>query len=111
MRRFSAKKKRLPLPVSFVLSFAVFSVMLMLLVGGAARIEARSQTEQLESLKTSVTRAAVHCYAIEGVYPTSIEELEDRYGLSYDHNKYIVKYTCFASNLMPDITVISKTND
>lgn len=111
MRRFSAKKKKLPLPVSFFFSLVLFLALLLLLVRGAAGIEKRSQAEQLESLKASVTRAAVHCYAVQGVYPQSLDELEESYGLTYDHDRYIVRYVCFASNLMPDITVISTDND
>ena len=61
-------------------------------------------------LETSIRRSVVACYASEGVYPPDIEYLENNYGLQIDHNKYFVRYSVFAENLMPDITVIEINN-
>ena len=44
--------------------------------------------------------------AIEGRYPPSVEYLEENYGVQIDHDKYNVFYDGFASNIMPEITVI-----
>ena len=46
------------------------------------------------------------CYAIEGRYPPSIEYLEEHYGVMINRKKYNVFYDGFASNVMPDITVV-----
>ena len=51
-------------------------------------------------------RACIQCYAIEGRYPPSVEYLEENYGIQIDHDKYNVFYDGFASNIMPEITVI-----
>ena len=45
-------------------------------------------------------------YAIEGRYPPSVEYLEEHYGIQIDRERYNVFYSGFASNIMPDITVI-----
>ena len=57
-------------------------------------------------LEESIRRSAVACYAAEGVYPATLEDLEQRYGLQVDESRYAVYYEVFASNLMPDITVL-----
>ena len=56
----------------------------------------------------AVRRAALTCYAVEGVYPQSLEELERGYGLAYNKDAYIVSYDAFASNIMPNIQVLRK---
>ena len=53
-------------------------------------------------------RAAVQCYAVEGVFPENLEHLEENYGLQINHEKFIVTYDAFSSNLMPDIQVLQK---
>ena len=39
-------------------------------------------------------------------YPPSVEYLEEHYGIQIDRERYNVFYSGFASNIMPDITVI-----
>ena len=60
-----------------------------------------------DAAENSVRRAAILCYAVEGRYPDSAEELCQHYGLSYDENKYIVQLDSFASNLLPDIRILT----
>ena len=55
----------------------------------------------------AVRRAAVTCYAVEGVYPESYGYLREHYGVRVDERQYAVDYSIFASNVMPDITVRS----
>ena len=62
--------------------------------------------EDKQQLETALTRAAVACYAAEGIYPPDIQYLEDHYGIQINKELYTVKYVIFASNLMPDITVL-----
>ena len=79
-----------------------------LLLGAAASLSRRSAAEDLELVRESVRRAAVQCYAIEGAYPVSLDELRQRYGLSVDTGRYFVDYSYVAANLMPDITVLER---
>jgi len=57
-------------------------------------------------LEDTLRKASAACYAAEGVYPPDIEYLEEHYGISINKELYDVKYEIFASNLMPDITVL-----
>lgn len=57
-------------------------------------------------LEEALRRAAVSCYAIEGAYPPTLEYLVENYAVSYDEERFVIKYELFASNMMPDITVL-----
>ena len=59
-------------------------------------------------LEESLRRAAVACYAAEGIYPPNLEYLEEHYGIQVDETRYTVAYDVFASNMVPDITVLEK---
>jgi len=58
-------------------------------------------------LELAVRRSAVACYAAEGIYPPTLDYLVEHYGVQIE-DQYIVYYDIFASNLMPDITVLEK---
>ena len=85
----------------------LFTVAVMgMIVFGLRQTEESSRAEGLRILEDSVRRAVVICYAIEGRYPASIEHIEEHYGVFIDRTRYVVHYNIFASNLLPDITVI-----
>ena len=98
------KNERLPacIPVSLLLT----GIFLYLLFAGVGGIAGRTRAEQLDVLTQAVRHATVQCYAIEGRYPPSVEYLEEHYGLSIDREKYHVFYSGWASNIMPEITII-----
>ena len=62
--------------------------------------------ERLSQLEEAIRRAAVSCYAIEGFYPSDTDYLVENYGLIIDESKYTVFYDAFASNILPEITVL-----
>lgn len=105
MKRFASKRRRptagLLLPAAATLLIIAFAAW------GADSVSEAAREEQLGAVRQSVTRAAVHCYAIEGSYPPSLDYLEEHYGLTVDKARYSIHYRCFASNLMPEIDVIS----
>ena len=72
------------------------------------RLERGRQEEGLGQLENALRRAAVSCYAAEGFYPPDVDYMRQRYALQWDETRYIVHYERFASNLMPDITVLEK---
>ena len=85
----------------------VFTVVIMgMILYGLDQTEQSSKSEGLRVLEESIRRAVVVSYAVEGRYPESIEYLENNYGIRIDRTKYAVHYSIFATNLMPDITVI-----
>lgn len=86
-------------PVIAVAALLCFATALDSLDSGRAE-------EDLRQLEETLRRGCVACYAAEGVYPPSIDYLKDHYGLQVDEARYTVRYSAFAENLMPDITVL-----
>ena len=67
--------------------------------------------EDRQQLEKALSNAAVSCYAIEGSYPPSVEYLVENYGIQIDTERFAVKYERYASNLMPDITVLVNNHE
>lgn len=105
MARFGAKTAVFPLK-GMLLTIGSLLLAAVVLVNGVGSMSRTSQNEQLAAAEKAVRRAAVQCYAFEGIYPPGIDYLKNHYGLLVDSEKYNVDYQCFASNIMPDITVI-----
>lgn len=70
------------------------------------QLEQERHREGRLQLERTLRRTAAACYAAEGFYPPSLSYMQTHYGLRYNEDEYIVHYELFASNLMPDITVL-----
>lgn len=84
-----------------------------LLLGGAWVLARGAETlagdrsgEAKARLEDALRRSCAACYAAEGRYPQSLDELKDRYGLQLDEEHYAVFYEPFGPNLMPNFTVL-----
>ncbi len=84
----------------------VFALVAFLLSTGIESADATSREEQLRLTEVAIRRSIVSCYAMEGIYPATLSELEERYGLRIDYEKFYVDYRIFASNIMPEFTVL-----
>jgi len=84
---------------------ALTAVWFAVSIGGLSGGQRREGAGQLE---TALRRAAVACYAAEGIYPPTVHYLTEHYGIQIDEERYAVFYEVFADNLMPEITVIEK---
>ena len=71
----------------------------------AARL---SDAEERRQAERAVRETAISCFVLEGAYPATYEELKTYGGLAVDEEKYVVFYEIFASNLMPEITVVER---
>ena len=91
-----------------VFALAVFAALFGGAVAALQKIGTSSETMEEQLVLDAVRNAALTCYAVEGAYPRSLEELERGYGLAYNKDAYIVAYDAFASNIMPDIRVLRK---
>lgn len=98
------KKKRFPIIVLWGTGAVVVVVWFLISLSGVKQGSAAQGRTQLE---TALRRAAVACYAAEGSYPPSLDYLTEHYGVQIGKD-YVVFYEVFASNLMPDITVLEK---
>lgn len=75
-------------------AFAVYSV-----------VQENAKTQGAVALRDSILASAKQCCAIEGSYPSSLEHLEESYGLTINHDDYVITYECFADNIMPSVVV------
>lgn len=92
--------------MGFAGSVILFAVVAAVIVTGVLKVSRRADAEGAETLRSGIRRASVQCYAIEGRYPPSVQYLSDYYGIQIDEDRYSVFYDGFASNVMPDITVV-----
>ena len=81
---------------------------LIFFITSLASVDRQQGEEGRQQLETALRRAAVACYAAEGIYPPTVEYLQEHYGVQIEEERYIVFYEIFANNLMPDITVLEK---
>ena len=91
--------KGLLLPVIAAAALLCFAAALNSLNDGRAE-------EDMRQLEETLRRGCVACYAAEGVYPPNLDYLKEHYGVQVDDARYVVIYSVFADNLMPDITVL-----
>ncbi|MBQ3009859.1 MAG: hypothetical protein IJD81_01565 [Oscillospiraceae bacterium] len=83
-------------------------IVLLCFLSGLSNLSRGHADEDKQRLEDVVRRAAVACYAAEGMYPPNLEYLEEHYGIQVNHSRYVVDYISIAENLMPDITVLEK---
>ena len=98
--------KRRRIHAGAILLVPAVLLVLMMFMTALSNLETGRRSEGREQLEDAVRRAAVACYAAEGIYPPDLEYLEEHYGIQVDRDRYTVMYDVFASNLMPDVTVL-----
>ncbi len=91
-----------------VTMFAVLIIAVFCLYKGVQKMGEGQQAESLKQLDNSIRKATMTCYATEGVYPPTIEYIEENYGIQIDRSKYTVFYEIFGDNMMPEITVMER---
>ena len=104
--KVKSEKKEKSQALGYILSLAAMAAMVALFAAAVLNFSGRTGAREEETLRKAVARASVQCYAIEGRYPPSVEYLEENYGIQVDRERYSVFYSGFASNVMPDITVV-----
>ena len=94
--------------VKTLLALVILAAVLLSFSTALANLKVGRGEEGRLQLEESVRRAAVTCYAVEGIYPPDLAYLQEHYGIQVDEKNYYVFYEVFASNMMPDITVVEK---
>ena len=94
-----------------ILFFAAVLLIAAVFITAVSDIGCDKTAEDRAQLEKAVANAAVACYAVEGAYPPSVEYLTEYYGVQIDSERFTVKYDLYASNLMPDITVLVNNHE
>ena len=87
---------------------AVVLIVVLMFFTALSNLGAGQNEEGRAQLESVLRKTAVSCYAAEGFYPPTLEYMEEHYGIQIDRQRYNVFYEVFASNIMPDITVLEK---
>ncbi len=103
-----AVRKKAPRLILVLLAAALIAAAVFAFAGGAGR---DLSSESASAIEEAVQRAALQCYAVEGIYPPDLEYLQDNYGLSVNTEDFIVVYEAFASNLPPTVMVTPVRGD
>lgn len=98
--------RRKKLSIGPVLLVPAALAVLLMFTSALSNLDDGRRSEGRRQLEDAVRRSAVACYAAEGIYPPDLEYLEEHYGVQVDRERYTVVYEVFASNLMPDVTVL-----
>lgn len=88
--------------------FLLFLVGLFCMLTGLHQVSVQTEDEARRLAEESIRRGAITCYALEGTYPPSYDYLKEYYGIQVDEERFAIFYDVFASNIMPDITVIER---
>lgn len=108
MNRFQKKQEENRKKYMGILPFLLAATVVICVWHGITVTADRTRVQEKQSLEEAVRRDIVTCYALEGVYPESLDYLKEHYGLTYNEDRYIVNYEVLGSNLMPDVMVIEK---
>lgn len=101
-------KKKSPWPlVAGISALLLGAVLIWFTLFADAGQDMNAGTET--AIGDAIRRCAMQCYAIEGVYPESLDYMEENYGLRVNTRDYYVVYEVFAENLPPDIRVTKRT--
>lgn len=108
MNRFNRPglKKRIIDSVNFSVVFFVAVVAVFII--GITMIADKNSNDSKDILEEALNRDIVHCYAVEGYYPPSLDYIEEHYGLTYDHDRFLVDYESIGNNIMPTVTIVEK---
>ncbi len=86
----------------------IFAAAVLWFVTALGNTDTAQQAQRLTAVQRNIENGVTLCYSIEGAYPISMEYLSENYGITYDKERYLVHYECFAANVRPVIRVVEK---
>jgi hypothetical protein len=93
------------------LKLIVYILLIGAFAGAVFSMYKRDEKREQETLLKAVERDISAYYAMEGYYPEDVSELEERYGLSYDKDKYFIGYEIYGTNIRPYVTIVNLRDD
>ena len=101
MRLFTKKKLISGTAFAIILFLGILAFFLVSINNVSNEID----SNELVTLRRTIDKAIVNCYAIEGAYPESIEYIEEKYGVVIDRDKFRVIYEVLGPNVLPNVIV------
>lgn len=106
MQQLKKKSRHTHLLWHILCSAGISVFCIVVLLHSISAVSENTAQSYAQSLQAALARSAVHCYAVEGAYPESLDYLQEHYAIHWDTSRYVVDYQIFGSNRMPVITVI-----
>ncbi|MEG1267877.1 MAG: hypothetical protein RSD35_01385 [Oscillospiraceae bacterium] len=91
--------------IGLISTLFLFAVVIIVCFYGFSAASHTVDSEAIASTEQTLRRAVIECYALEGIYPPSLEYIEKHYGVQIDREQYFVSYVSYGQNIMPDIVV------
>lgn len=86
----------------------IFFVVAGWMIISLTQLQSKLNQEGAKRLEEALQRAAISCYSMEGIYPSSLEYLQQNYGVYIDEQKYHVFYEVIGENIKPEIKVYQR---
>ncbi len=83
-------------------------VVVILFIIAVQGVSGSNYFDEKVSLQNAIEKDIIYCYSLEGFYPPSIAYMEENYGLTYNHDRFIINYERMGSNTMPTYIIIDK---
>lgn len=93
-----------------VFSVLFFIVLFLFFLYATGSLSSGNIERQKESLINALNKNIIYHYATYGCYPSSLEEIESLYGITYDKNSFFVDYDVRGANIMPSITILERAS-
>lgn len=107
MHRFSTRETRQSdYRFKFSLAYLIAPALIIIFWLLANSVSRDTASRQMESLQNAINKDILHCYAVEGYYPPSLDYLKEHYGLSYDEKSFVVDYHPVGNNIRPTVTIL-----
>ena len=106
MNLFSTQREKISI-TSYLPVLILVAVLGVFVLFSNSMVSTNTAREK-EILENAIDRSVTQCYALEGVYPSSLAYLEENYGLIYNKEQFFVDYQYIGGNLRPDITIIER---
>ena len=90
------------------MALVALAVAAALLVFVLAQLRAGAREQGALATRDSILRTARQCCAAEGSYPSSLEYLENHYGLTVNRDEYVITYESYADNIAPSVVVVPR---
>ncbi|NLL93284.1 MAG: hypothetical protein GX225_03935 [Clostridiales bacterium] len=101
-------KKKNRLKNGLVSSVLVFGCIFLFTVLAFSNVSKNVNDNEVDTLVKAIDNAVITCYATTGMYPETIQDIEDDYGVIIDRDKFIVSYQVISANTIPNISVFIK---
>lgn len=86
----------------------IFFIVAGWMIISLTQLQSKLNQEGAKRLEEALQRAAISCYSMEGIYPSSLEYLQQNYGVYIDEQKYHVFYEVIGENIKPEIKVYQR---